>query len=371
MRARATRSIPAVAVVTVLASLLAFGAPARADDAGTARELFTQGNTFYDLGQFDKAIDAWQRGYQLKNDPGFLYNIGQAYRTMGDAEKAIFFYKRYLINAPKAKNRTEVEQKIEALQKQIDERQAPPSGLAPGATGGVTPVEPPPSATTTPPASGPAAPSASSPAAVPAVPGPAATEPPAAPAVTPPAIAAAADSEPARPIDLGVSLGFDTWSSGLRNHADPSFAFALDGGYTFGSPAARVRFRLGAVFSYTFLKETSWTESLLSFLIDPTVVVRVADRARVSADLGLGSVTITGLQPTSTLLATPLPGQMYKVNGAGVPRGVVRFGVAGEYDLMPGFSVFAWPGIASSGKSGNFYGSLTRVEVLFGAAYRL
>ncbi len=206
VRARATRLIPAVAVVTFLSSFLAFGAPARADDAGTARELFTQGNTFYDLGQFDKAIDAWQRGYQLKNDPGFLYNIGQAYRTMGDAEKAIFFYKRYLINAPKAKNRAEVEQKIEALQKQIDERQAPPSGLAPGRRAAARPSSRRPAPRRRRPRR--AAPSVSSPAAVPSVPAPAATEPPAAPAVTPTAtVETATGSEPARRIDLGVEPG--------------------------------------------------------------------------------------------------------------------------------------------------------------------
>ncbi len=349
--------------MTLLASFLAFGAPARADDAGTARELFTQGNTFYDLGQFDKAIDAWQRGYQLKNDPGFLYNIGQAYRTMGDAEKAIFFYKRYLINAPKAKNHSEVEQKIEALQKQVDERQAPPSGLAPAATGSA-PVESAPSPTAPPPA--PPPPPASAPAPVPARPAPVATAPAAAPA----AVHAVAGAEPARPFDLGVSLGFDTWSSGLRTHAQPSFAFALDGGYTFGTPAARVRFRLGAIVSYTFLKENAWTDTFLSFLVDPTVVVRVTDRARVSADLGLGWVAITGLQPTSTLLTLQKPPEVYKIDGSGVPRGVLRFGVAGEYDLMPGLSVFVWPAVASSPKTGKFYGSLTRVEVLFGAAYR-
>ncbi|HVV17123.1 MAG TPA: tetratricopeptide repeat protein [Polyangia bacterium] len=369
MRSRATRLIPAVAVVAFLSLWLAFGAPARADDAGTARDLFTQGNTFYDLGQFDKAIDAWQRGYQLKNDPGFLYNIGQAYRTMGDAEKAIFFYKRYLINAPKAKNRPEVEQKIEALQTQIDERQAPPAGLAPGATA-AAPAEPPPSVT--PPAAPAAAPPPSPPATtVPTAPPSAPpAESPAAPAVAPTAAEGAPVFELPRRIDVGLSLGFDTWSSGLRNHAEPSFAFAVDGGYTFGRPTASVRFRLGAIFSYTFLKETSSTESFLSFLIDPTVVIRVVDRARISADLGLGSVTITGLKPTSTLLATPPPGQMLKVNGAGVSRGVVRFGVAGEYDVMSGLSVFVWPAIVTSAKSGNFYGSLTRLEVLFGAAYR-
>src|SRR6185503_18995915 len=91
VRPLAARPIPVLVAAAVALSLAAVSAPrpARADDAATARELFTQGNTFFDLGQFDKAIDAWQRGYQLKNDPGFLYNIAQAYRTQGDAQKAI------------------------------------------------------------------------------------------------------------------------------------------------------------------------------------------------------------------------------------------------------------------------------------------
>ena len=135
--------------------LVVFGATtARADDAQKARELFTQGNTYFDIGQFEKAIDAWQNGYQLKNDPGFLYNIAQAYRTMGEAQKAIFFYKRYLSNSPKARNRAEVEQKIEALQKQLSvQEQAkglpPPGPFGPdnqGGSGTTSGTEPPPAA---------------------------------------------------------------------------------------------------------------------------------------------------------------------------------------------------------------------------------
>ena len=56
--------------------------------------------------------------------PGFLYNIAQAYRRRRTPQKAIFFYKGYLRNSPKAHNRAEVEQKIAALQKQIDGRGA-------------------------------------------------------------------------------------------------------------------------------------------------------------------------------------------------------------------------------------------------------
>ena len=89
-----------------------------------ARQLFQQGSKYYDLGQFDKAIEAWQQGYDQKPDPGFLYNIAQAYRQKQDAAKAIFFYKGYLRNSPKAHNRAEVEQKIAELQKQLRRRHA-------------------------------------------------------------------------------------------------------------------------------------------------------------------------------------------------------------------------------------------------------
>src|SRR4029078_1977156 len=110
-----------VTLSVVVAAVVAFAAaPARAQDAEKARQLFQQGSKYYDLGQFDKAIEAWQQGYDQKPDPGFLYNIAQAYRQKQDAAKAIFFYKGYLRNSPKAKNREEVEQKIAALQKQLD-----------------------------------------------------------------------------------------------------------------------------------------------------------------------------------------------------------------------------------------------------------
>ncbi len=354
---RAVRSLAArpIPVLVAAAVALSLGAnTARADDAATARELFTQGNTFFDLGQFDKAIDAWQRGYQLKNDPGFLYNIGQAYRTMGDPEKAIFFYKRYLANAPKAKNRAEVEQKIEALQKQVPERP-------------VAPVTPPP--TTEPPPG--AAPATVPPPAVspPAVSPPPVTATEAAPAAEP---APAATPFPApRRVDIGVGLGFDTWSSGLRAHADHSFALGVLGGYTFGTPAARVRFRLGALFGYTFLKESSGTDSLTSLLLDPTLVFPVTKRLRLTVDLGLGAVWISGMTETSTLLVVPQDGKKLMVNGSAVPRGVFRLGASLQYDVSPAISLFFWPAVASSPKTDNFYGALTRVEVLFGAAYRL
>jgi len=341
---------------------------ARADDAQKARDLFTQGNTFFDLGQFDKAIDAWQSGYQLKNDPGFLYNIAQAYRTMGDAQKAIFFYKRYLSNSPKARNRAEVEQKIEALQTQLSQQEQakglpPPGPFGPDNPGpnGAPPATEPPSA--------PAAPNPE----VVVTDGTAAGASAPAPGqhgmASPSGVVETgtlgATQPPPHRIDLRAAVGFDTWSSGLKENAQPSFAFTLAGGYTFGNPASRVRFRLGALFGYTFLKETDSKDSFTSFLIDPTIVVRVAPRLVLMGDFGVGVLSIGGLTPSSALLASAA----VTVNGSQA-LSLVRIGVAADYDLSKNVSLFFWPAYASSAKKENFYSAIGRFELLAGVAYR-
>jgi hypothetical protein len=344
--------------------LVASGATtARADDAQRARDLFTQGNTYFDLGQFDKAIDAWQNGYQLKNDPGFLYNIAQAYRTMGDAQKAIFFYKRYLSNSPKARNRSEVEQKIEALQKQLSvQEQAkglPPPGPFgpdnPGANGPPPATEPPPTAVnpevvTEGTAGGPStpAPGTASPSGVVET-GKLGAAPP-----------------PPRRIDLRAAVGFDTWSSGLQENAQPSFAFTLAAGYTFGNPASRVRFRLGALYGYTFLKEADSRDSFSSFLIDPTIVVRGAPRFTLMGDLGIGVLSIGGITANSALLES----SSVTVKNPQL-LSLIRVGIAVEYELTKNVSLFFWPAYASSAKKENFYGNLGRFELLAGVACRL
>jgi hypothetical protein len=371
------KGAPFVGVAVIVATLFASAGVARAEDAQKARDLFQQGTTYYDLGQFDKAIEAWQAGYREKADPGFLYNIAQAYRVAGDPQKAIFFYKGYLRNSPKAHNRVEVEQKIAALQKQIDEpgpgkpapgKPAPTvSTTPPPATPPPTSVTPPPPATTSPPVPPPATtpPPVNSPSVVVTSP------PPPGETAVPPTIetgapATATDGE-AR-IDVLASIGADAWSSGVQGTADPSFAFTLGAGYRFGEPGARYRFRLGGLFGYTFLSEAASKEHFLSFLITPTLEFQVAERWMLSADLGLGVLAITGLKPTSALLVHT-PGDTLMVKGAqGLTLVRVGFGV--HYEVVPGFSLFVWPAIASSPKKEHFYKQITRTELLAGAAFR-
>ncbi|HVU51969.1 MAG TPA: tetratricopeptide repeat protein, partial [Polyangia bacterium] len=98
-------AFPRALTLALAVALAVLPSMARADDTQRAKEFFQQGTTYFNLGDFDKAIEAFQEAYKAKPDPLFLYNIGQAYRLKGDAGKAIFFYKGYLRNAPKAPNR--------------------------------------------------------------------------------------------------------------------------------------------------------------------------------------------------------------------------------------------------------------------------
>src|SRR3569832_1483755 len=66
----------------------------------TADDWYSEGETQYNLGNFDKAADAFKQGYALESvenkKPAYLYNVAQAYRQARKCKDASFFYKRYL-----------------------------------------------------------------------------------------------------------------------------------------------------------------------------------------------------------------------------------------------------------------------------------
>jgi hypothetical protein len=152
-----------------------------------ARMHYQEAQKQFDLGMWDAAIAEFSKAYELRPDPNFLYNMAQAYRRSGNARRAIDLYKNYLIKVPKSPQRTEVEERIQSLQKQLDEeereaKRAAPPPLAPmvtpeparSASEPLTPPEVAPTSAGDVPASGDAKAAASAPAS----PGPAATEAP-------------------------------------------------------------------------------------------------------------------------------------------------------------------------------------------------
>ena len=91
---------------------------AHADDPATraARRHFERGEKLFALGKFDEALEEYQKAFDAKPLPGFLYNIGQCYRNLGDYDQAIFSFKKYLKLEPDAPNKDAVEQLIDELE---------------------------------------------------------------------------------------------------------------------------------------------------------------------------------------------------------------------------------------------------------------
>jgi tetratricopeptide (TPR) repeat protein len=113
-----------LALAVLLAGLASAG-PARAaepappgvssETEARARALYDQGMRHYNLSEYDVAIESFKQGYKLSGNPGFLYNLAQAYRLKGDCAQALTFYRNYLRADPQAENRVQVEEHIAAL----------------------------------------------------------------------------------------------------------------------------------------------------------------------------------------------------------------------------------------------------------------
>jgi hypothetical protein len=368
-------ALPRALTLALAVALAVLPAVARADDnTQRAKELFQQGTTFFNLGEFDKAIEAWQEGYKAKADPGFLYNIGQAYRLKGDAPKAIFFYRGYLRNFPKAPNRAEIEAKIAALQKEANEPKtpAPPTPTTPPPPATPAPATPPPAA---PPPVTPAPPPGPTPVAPPPVSAPPLAGSSPAPEVPAPMTEAPPPEAPLenRPIDAWLGLGLNAWTSGLniKGSAPAQFAWDLGAGYTFGNVFGGASFRLGLIIGRTTLDEgtgpTKNTLGFLSFLLEPSVRLRLVPRQLfLQLGLGIGGQSIGNVKTTSVVLDPKQ--KIMSVNGT-LGAFELRPAATLQLHITPGFVLFVSPAISTSPKPQFFYQTLIRFELLGGAAY--
>jgi tetratricopeptide (TPR) repeat protein len=103
----------------VLAAGVAVAAgPASAEDRATklAKKHFSRGEKLFALGRFDDALLEYEAAFEAKPLPGFLFNIGQCHRNLGDYDEAIFSFRKYLKLEPDAENKDAVLSLIEDLE---------------------------------------------------------------------------------------------------------------------------------------------------------------------------------------------------------------------------------------------------------------
>ena len=71
--------------------------------------LYDSGTAHYNLGEYKDALADYKEAYRFKRDPAFLYNLGQCYRQLGDAENAALTYRSFPRERPNAPNRIDIE----------------------------------------------------------------------------------------------------------------------------------------------------------------------------------------------------------------------------------------------------------------------
>ncbi len=76
--------------------LLLCAAAAHADNKQVARDAYREGARFYDLADFDHALESFKKAYLAQEEPSLLYNIAQCYKQLGNKPEALRFYRTFL-----------------------------------------------------------------------------------------------------------------------------------------------------------------------------------------------------------------------------------------------------------------------------------
>jgi hypothetical protein len=96
-----TRRHRLMILLGALAVALALPAVAHAEDAEAGRRYFKRGQDLLKANDFRAAAHAFEAGYVAAPRVGFLLNIGNCYRKLGELGKAREYYWRFLDAAPK------------------------------------------------------------------------------------------------------------------------------------------------------------------------------------------------------------------------------------------------------------------------------
>lgn len=131
-----------IAAVMAFAVLLPSAAAAATPEAEKeSRAHFQAGEARFKAGAFDDALAEYQKGYAAKPLPGFLVNIAQCQRRLGDLKAARATYQKFVLVAPDSPLIPQVRSMIAEIDALIEKEQEKPAAEA--ATETETKPEPP------------------------------------------------------------------------------------------------------------------------------------------------------------------------------------------------------------------------------------
>ena len=153
-------------VCCVLLSLFVLGlcGPVAAQESPfrrLAKKHYELGTQYYETSNFKEALVQFEKAYKLQPMPGLLFNMARCHEVLGNLDRAMDHYQRYLTAVPNAPKRAVVEARLQNLKaRKAAQTNKPPPSTRPPVTPPVSPrpaVTPPPEVPSPAPASTPAA----------------------------------------------------------------------------------------------------------------------------------------------------------------------------------------------------------------------
>lgn len=126
---RRGRRLSACLCALVLATPSAAWAQGTPDEL--ARRHFDSGAAYLEESDYDNALKAFEKAYELSKRPEILLNIATVLERKGDLRGAVSALERYLEAAPSGEHAETVKLRIQNLQKRIDEQAASEPAPAP------------------------------------------------------------------------------------------------------------------------------------------------------------------------------------------------------------------------------------------------
>ena len=90
-----------------------------------ASELFSRSKAYYNIHEYQRALDGFKEAYILSQEPVLLLNIGQCYRYLGQYQDAIVSYQTFLQEDPATPYASNVDVLIQEMQQKLSELKAP------------------------------------------------------------------------------------------------------------------------------------------------------------------------------------------------------------------------------------------------------
>jgi len=338
-------------LAALLVPALALGQPRSADD------WYKEGETQFNLGNFDKAIIAFKEGFALETSDSkkaaYLYNVAQSYRQANDCKNALFFYRRFLAlrgaNTAKplaAKVRQDVEDRITELEACVQQAAAistkpPNNNIPPGGDGNEKPA---PDDRHTPPGTTVAT---------------AAPEPEDSASVT------KAATQAPHLLSLRATGGGSKLSTGDVD-VPVQFTAALIAGYPIAL-ADKVTLEVGAAFTFTPVPFEGSSAQIYGLMANAGLSFEVMPKVALRGDIGLGAIFFSGVSESPFTAGAETNGALTMFH--------VRAALSGDYAFTPNLVGTITP-IAftySPAKEGldESIDAITSIDFMLGIGYRM